>query len=587
MKRSSTVEKIWLSHYEPSITDTFSYPESTLSDLLAESARKYPYHVATDFVLSYILGQRVAVGGSLTYGRLHQLVERFAAALYALGVRKGDRVALMLPNSPQFVIAFFATMRLGAIVVNHNPTYTPRELQHQLCDSGAETIILLNIFYPRLQEIQQHTPLKRVVVSNIYDTLAPPTRLLVWAKLHRGDDWVDVRPGPDLHLFQALLDAPHPAAPAPEITPDDTALFQYTGGTTGIPKAAMLSHRNLVANTYQIHAWLPSARPGEEKMMSAIPFFHVYGMTVAMLFGLSIGAALVIVPNPRPIDNVMTVIQKTRATIFPGVPAMYINIVNHSEIGSYDLSSVRACISGSAPLPMEVQERFGALTGGRLVEGYGLTEASPVTHCNPVFGQRKRGSIGVPLPGVEAKLVSLEDGSELAPGQGQGELAVRGPQVMQGYWGQPDETKVMIDEDGWLHTGDVCTVDEDGYFFIVDRKKDMIIASGFKILPREVEEVLYMHPKVEEAVVLGVPNPVRGDDTVKAYIVPRQGEQPTEDEIRSFCRQHLAPYKVPRAVEFRATLPKTMVGKVLKRVLLDEERAKQASPDPAGLVAVS
>ncbi|MBC8164179.1 MAG: long-chain fatty acid--CoA ligase [Roseiflexaceae bacterium] len=550
--------------------------------MLAETARKYPYNTATSFVLSYLAGGRFTVGGKMTYRKLQEMVDRFATALYQLGVRKGDRVALMLPNSPHFVIAFFAAARIGAIVVNNNPTYTSRELKHQINDSGAETIVLLNIFYPRLREIQADTPIKRVIVAHVFDTLSFPSSTLVKAKQKRSDDWVDVLPAPDIFFFQHLLEKYGPTPPKADIAPDDVALFQYTGGTTGLPKAAMLTHRNLVANAYQISTWMPSLKLGQEKMMAAIPFFHVYGMTVAMLLGIRLGAELTIVPNPRPIDNVMTVIQKERTTIFPGVPAMYIGVVNHPKVAEYDLRSVKACISGSAPLPMDVQERFGKLTGGRLVEGYGLTEAAPVTHCNPVFGNRKNGSIGVPLPGVEARLIGLEDGSDVQPGSDiTGELLVRGPQVMKGYWGKDEETANTIDPEGWLHTGDICKIDDEGYFFIVDRKKDMIIASGFKILPRDVEEVLFMHPKVQEAVVVGVPNPKRGDDTVKAYIVPREGMLPTADELREFCKQHLAPYKVPREFEFRQELPKTIVGKVLRRVLLEEEKAKQA-----GAVAV-
>lgn len=572
------MEKVWLQSYEPQISGEISFPEMTLADVLAESARKYPYNTATNFVLSYLAGGRVTVGGKMTYRKLQEMVDRFATALYQIGVRKGDRVALMLPNSPHFVIAFFAAARIGAIVVNNNPTYTSRELKHQLVDSGAETIILLNIFYPRLREIQVDTPIKRVIVAHVFDTLSFPSSALVKAKQKRSDDWVEVRPEHDIFFFQHLLEKYGPTPPKSDVTPDDVALFQYTGGTTGLPKAAMLTHRNIVANTYQISAWMPSAKPGQEKVMAAIPFFHVYGMTVAMIFGVHLGAELTIVPNPRPIDNVMSVIQKERTTIFPGVPAMYIGVVNHPKVGEYDLKSVKACISGSAPLPMEVQERFGKLTGGRLVEGYGLTEAAPVTHCNPVYGTRKNGSIGVPLPGVEARLISLEDGSDVPAGSDvTGELLVRGPQVMKGYWGREDETADTVDAEGWLHTGDICKIDDEGYFFIVDRKKDMIIASGFKILPRDVEEVLFMHPKVQEAVVVGVPNPKRGDDTVKAYIVAREGVTPTIEELREFCKQHLAPYKVPREFEFRTELPKTIVGKVLRRVLLEEEKAKLAA----------
>lgn len=572
------MEKVWLQSYESQISGEITFPEMTLADVLAESARKYPYNTATNFVLSYLAGGRVTVGGKMTYRKLQEMVDRFATALYQLGVRKGDRVALMLPNSPHFVISFFAAAKIGAIVVNNNPTYTSRELKHQLVDSGAETIILLNIFYPRLREVQADTPIKRVIVAHVFDTLSFPSSTLVKAKQKRSDDWVDVRPEHDIFFFQRLLEKYGPTPPKNDVTPNDVALFQYTGGTTGLPKAAMLTHRNIVANTHQISAWMPSAKPGQEKVMAAIPFFHVYGMTVAMIYGVHLGAELTIVPNPRPIDNVMSVIQKERTTIFPGVPAMYIGVVNHPKVGEYDLKSVKACISGSAPLPMEVQERFGKLTGGRLVEGYGLTEAAPVTHCNPVYGTRKNGSIGVPLPGVEARLINLEDGGDVLPGTDvTGELLVRGPQVMKGYWGREEETANTIDAEGWLHTGDICRIDDEGYFFIVDRKKDMIIASGFKILPRDVEEVLFMHPKVQEAVVVGIPNPKRGDDTVKAYIVSREGGEPTIEELREFCKQHLAPYKVPREFEFRTELPKTIVGKVLRRVLLEEEKAKQAA----------
>lgn len=570
------MEKPWLAHYEKGVPHTLSYPNQTLSDLLQTAARTYGDKTATNFVLRYMLGGRFTIGGRLTYRQLNEQVDRLATALYQLGVRKGDRVGVMLPNSPHYIITFFAAMRLGAIVVNINPTYTSRELQHQLADAGAETLVLLNLFWPRLREVRNETPLKRVIVAHIFDTLGFPSSLLVKSAQRKTPEWVDVHPEQDTFFFQHLLEKYGPTPPKATISPDDTALFQYTGGTTGLPKAAMLSHRNLIANVQMINAWLPDGRPGGEKMMAAIPFFHVYGMTVCMAYAIYMGAEIVIVPNPRPIDNVMNIMQKERCTLYPGVPAMYIGIVNHKDVAKYDLKSVKACISGSAPLPMEVQEKFGAITGGRLVEGYGMTEASPVTHCNPVYGLRKAGSIGIPMPDTEAKIIDLETGEPLPfDGESQGELCVRGPQVMQGYWNRPDETAATIDAEGWLHTGDICKVDPDGYFYIVDRKKDMIIASGFKVLPRDVEEVLFMHPKVMEAVVAGIPHPQRGDDTVKAYIVPKPGESPTAEEIREFCKLHLASYKVPREIEFRSELPKTMVGKVLRRVLVEEEKAKQ------------
>jgi long-chain acyl-CoA synthetase len=340
----------------------------------------------------------------------------------------------------------------------------------------------------------------------------------------------------------------------------------------------MLTHKNLVANTLQVVAFLPSAEPGKEKVMAAIPFFHVYGMTVAMNFAIYLGGEIVIVPNPRPIDNVMRIIDKERTTIFPGVPVMYNGIINHPDVNKVNLRSIKACISGSAALPMEVQERFGELTQGRLVEGYGLTETSPVTHCNPVFGERRAGSIGLPLPNVEAKLINAETGMPVPWGSDEtGELCVRGPNVMKGYWNKPEETAKCIDESGWLHTGDIARMDEDGYFYIVDRVKDMINASGYKVLPREVEEVLFSHPAVFEAAVAGVPDSYRGE-TVKAFVVLKPDASCTAEELTSFCRERLAPYKLPKHIQFRDELPKTQVGKVLRRVLVEEHiKAQQGS----------
>ena len=570
------MEQPWWASYEPGIPHNLTYPDLTLGDLLRNTARAYPTQTATNFVLRYLFDGRFTVGGKLSYKQLDELVDRLATALYQLGVRKGERIAVMLPNSPHYLITFFAAMRLGALVVNINPTYTSRELQHQLSDAGAETIVLLNLFWPRLREVRAETPVKRVIVAHIFDTLSFPSNLLVQLAQRRTPEWVDVHPEQDTFFFAHLLAKYGPTPPKVNLTPEDTALLQYTGGTTGLPKAAMLSHRNLVANTLMIDAWLPSAQSGGEKMMAAIPFFHVYGMTVAMLYALYKGAEIVIVPNPRPIENVMNILQQEHCTIYPGVPAMYIGIINHPKVGTYNLRSVKVCISGSAPLPMEVQEQFGRFTGGRLVEGYGMTESSPLTHVNPVYGTRKPGSIGLPVADTEAKIIDLETSAVLPfDGVAQGELCVRGPQVMKGYWNRPEETAGTLDAEGWLHTGDICRVDADGFFYIVDRKKDMIIASGFKVLPRDVEEVLFLHPKVMEAVVVGIPHPQRGDDTVKAYIVLKPGEPPTVEELKQFCALHLAQYKIPRAIEFRSELPKTMVGKVLRRVLVDEEKAKQ------------
>jgi long-chain acyl-CoA synthetase len=571
----------WQRFYDPNTPYTLTYPAVTLDGLLDDASRRYPNRTALSYVLRYAFGGRLLIGSRQSYNQLHDQVDRMAAAFAGLGIRKGDRVAIMLPNSPQFVIAFYAAMRVGAIVVNTNPTYTTPEIRHQLADSGAETIVLLNLFLPRLRAAQAQLPqLKRVIVATIDEGLPLPINMLVRSMQRREPDWVDVKPDASTFRFADLLARYQPLPPWVARSPDDVALFQYTGGTTGAPKAAMLTHHNLVANALQASAWLPSQPPGGERMMCAIPFFHVYGMTVGMNLGIVLAAQLIIVPNPRPIENVMRVIQRERATLFPGVPAMYIGIINHPDVAKYDLSSVRACISGAAPLPMEVQERFGAITGGRLVEGYGLTEAAPITHCNPLFGLRKPGSIGIPLPDVEAKIVDIESDKPIPPGSdATGELLIRGPQVMRGYWNRPEDTAACLSPDGWLRTGDIAKVDSDGYFSIVDRKKDMIIASGYKVLPREVEEVLYSHPAVLEAAVAGVPDPYRGE-TVKAYVVLKDGASATREDLFAHCRASLAPYKVPKLIEFRSELPKTTIGKVLRRILVEEERQRQAPPHP-------
>lgn len=564
------MEKPWLAHYEKEVPQTIAYPRMPLHQTLEDSARKYPDQIAAKLVLRY-LGP-MTLGATLTYRQLLDQVNRFAAALASLGVKKGDRVALMLPNLPQMVIAFYGTLKLGAIVVNTNPTYTSREIEHQFSDAGAETVVILSGFYSKLKEIQDHTAVKRVIIADVPDYVPAPFNVLVKSNVKKHGLMVDVPKGNGVYHFRELLDAHPEAPPTVPIEPEDTALFQYTGGTTGVPKAAMLTHYNLVVNTVQVKNWMRTLEHGEETVMGAIPFFHVYGMTVAMSLAMYLGARLIILPNPRPIDGVMKALHKERATVFPGVPAMYIGIINHPQVREYDLKSIKACISGSAPLPMDVQIKFGEITGGRLVEGYGLTEAAPVTHCNPIYGLRKNGSIGIPFPDVEAKIMDYETLKEKPVGE-DGELWVRAPQVMKGYWKRPDETAKQITPEGWLRTGDIARMDEDGYFYIVDRLKDIIIASGFNIVPREVEEVLFMHPKVQEAVVAGVPDPYRGE-TVKAYVVLKPGEAATAEEIIKFCQDKLAPYKVPKQVEFRSELPKTMVGKVLRRVLVEEEKKK-------------
>jgi long-chain acyl-CoA synthetase len=573
------MDKPWLDKYEKGVPASLTYPDTSIWGLLSASFNEYPYNKAVSMTLSYLpLGRKI--GMSLTFRQLEDRVDRLATAFAGMGVKKGDRIAVQTPNSPGGVISFLAATKIGAIVVNTNPIYTPREMRHQFTDSGAETVVIWNELYPKLQEVKADTNIRNVVVYNLTDFLGWLPGKLVKSAREKEGDWVDVPEGDGVYQMTNLIDANPPNPPEVHIDPDDVALFQYTGGTTGVPKAAMLSHRNLVANILQSQSWLTDLESGKEKFMGAIPFFHVFGMTIGMLLSLKTGGEMFLMPNPRDIGFVMEQIDREGITIYPGVPAMYIGIINHPKVGEHNLHSIKACISGAAPLPVEVQRRFEELTGGRLREGYGLTEAAPVTHCNPIYGESKAGSIGVPFPDVEARIVSLdpdENGEFVPLAQGEeGELAVRGPQVMVGYWNKPEETANTKDEEGWLYTGDIAKMDEDGYFYIVDRKKDLIIASGYNIVPREVEEVLFEYPKVLEAVVAGVPDPKRGE-TVKAYIVLKEGETATVEEIRAYCKENLAPYKVPYLVEFRSELPKSMVGKFLRRVLVEEEKQKLAA----------
>jgi long-chain acyl-CoA synthetase len=564
------MDKPWLAHYEPAVPPTLTYPSTTLHQSLDDTVRRFPDKPAVKLILKYV--GATSLGGQLTYRQLSAEVDRCAAALSALGVKQGDRVALLLPNLPQFVIAFYAILKIGGIVVNTNPQYTGREIEHQFADAGCETVVLLSPFCARVKEVQARTALKRVIVTDIPDYVSGPAEAVVRAQLQQDGLVVDVPAGEGVSMWRELLAAHPEPPPQVAVAPQDVALFQYTGGTTGVPKAAMLTHQNLVANVAQVRAWIYDLEEGNERVMGAIPFFHVYGMCVALLFSVNCGGELICLPSPRPIDNVMEALHREKATVYPGVPTMYIGIINHPDVAQYDLRSIKACLSGSAPLPMDVQIKFGEITGGRLVEGYGLTEAAPVTHVNPIWGRRKAGSIGLPISDVEARIVDYATFQDLPVGQA-GELWIRGPQIMPGYWNQPAETAQAITADGWLRTGDIARMDEEGYFYIVDRLKDIIIVGGFNVVPREIEEVLYEHPAVQEAVAVGIPDAHSGE-IVKAYLVLRAGQTATASEMIAFCRERLTAYKVPKQVEFRSELPKTMVGKLLRRVLVEEERRK-------------
>ena len=562
------MEKLWLKHYDPGVPETIDYPRVALQQLLEESANRFPKQTAIIFPGAFDDEHL------MSYRDLAEKSNRLANALIDLGVKKGDRVALLLPNCPQFVISYYAVLKAGGIVVATNPLYSPREIEFQLNDCGAETIILLSLFYRTVMGLKERTNLKNVVVTNIKEYLPPQSRKMFTMFVERQEGHrVRIPKVKNIHKFQDLLHRFDPTPTSVAVDPDDVVMFQYTGGTTGLSKAAVATHFNVLANVFQMRAWGEplGLKEGEEVILGVMPLFHIYGMVVVMHFSVLTGSAMVLLPRWET-EQVLKAINRYKPAFFPGVPTMYVALNSHPKVSEYDLRSIKLCNSGAAPLPLEVQQTFAELTGAKLSEGYGLSEAPTATHANPVVGMRKTGTIGVPLPDVEAKIMDAETGEKELPVGEVGELVIRAPQVMKGYWNRPEETEMALRK-GWLYTGDLATMDEDGFFSIVDRKKEMIIAGGFNIYPREVEEVLYEHPKIKEAVCFGVPDPYRGQ-TVKVCIVLREGETVTPDEITEFCQPRLARYKMPKLVEFRDGLPKTLIGKVLRRVLVEEEEAK-------------
>jgi len=561
-------ERPWFKHYESEVPKSIEYPEVPLYHFMENSAAKYPNQACAMFK-----------GSAVTYAEMDELTDRLAGALAAMGVKKGTPVGIFMPNSTQFVMAFYAILKAGGIVVATNPLYTGREIEHQMKDSGTEIMLVMSNFYSLIKEVQPKTQIKKLIVTNIKEYLPGLLRFLFTLTKEKKDGHrVELGEG-DYWLQDLLKEYSAADRPQIEIKPQDDALYQYSGGTTGLSKAAIATHGNLVANTLQINHWLPDAREGRETYMMAIPMFHVYGMIAGMSSGIAMAASLVMIPNPRDMDDVIGSISKYRPTIYPGVPAMYNAINNHPDVkaGKVDVSSIRACISGSAPLMRETQTTFEQLTGGKLVEGYGLSEAPTATHCNPVFGMSKEGSIGIPLPDVDARIISLDDEITVLETGEIGELVIKGPLVMKGYLNMPTETTNAL-RDGWLYTGDIAYMDEDGYFFIVDRKKELIKPSGYQVWPREVEEVIAENPKVLEVGVAGIPDAYRGE-TVKAWVVLKPGETLTADEVKAWCKEHMAAFKVPTHVEFRDELPKTTVGKVLRRELVRQDREKAGTED--------
>lgn len=555
------MDKPWLKFYDKGVPHSIEIPKITLAELWNEAVQKNPQGVAVTYL-----------GKKLTYQQMNHYTNQLVKGLVRLGVKQGERVAIILPNIPQYVMAHFAALKLGAILVPTNPLYVERELKYQLNDSEVKIAIVLDLVLPRLLKIKDQTSLKDIIVTGVHDFLPTWLKFLYPLKAKKEGKWVKVSRRPHLHLLKDILSEDFPNdLPTPDVKHEDIAMFLYTGGTTGISKGAILTHRNLVSNALQIRSWYTDLHENNEVILCALPFFHSYGLTSCLHFAVILKSNMILIPNPRDIKKILQAIQKYKVTLFSAVPTLYVAINNFPEVQKYNLTSVKACISGGAPLPLEVSKKFESLINGRLVEGYGLSEASPVTHANPILGKRKEGSIGLPLPNTEAMVVDSDTGKPLPTGE-TGELIIKGPQVMQGYWNKKEETRKVL-KNGWLYTGDMAKVDEDGYFYIVDRKKDMIIAGGYNIFPREIEEVLYEHPKVQEAAVIGVPDEYRGE-TVKAFIVCKQGENATEEEIVQFCKQRLAAYKVPKMIEFRDELPKSNIGKILRRVLVEEEKQK-------------
>ena len=544
-------ERPWLEVYEEGrVEPETRIFEGSLYELFGRAVEEHRGRTALSFH-----------GTTFEFGRLQALVEKMAASFAASGVEMGDRVALMLPNCPQYVISFFATVKLGAIVTQINPMYVEREIEHILNDSGAETIVVYADLYERVKAVLPDTNLKTVIVV---DFAGGPEGL-----------------GAGHRSFGDFLSTDADPPPEVDIDPaEDVAALQYTGGTTGMSKGAMLTHRNLVANVQQtidVFVRDPAQFTGR-KCVGALPFFHIYGLTCVMLFGIELGIEQVLLPR-FDVQEALAVFENERPTMFSGVPTMYMALLaSGADLRKHHLHDVQIFNSGGSALPVNLKRSFEEMVGKPLFEGYGLSEASPVTHNNPPFlGQGREGSIGIPIPSTDARVVDVETGETELPVGESGELIIKGPQVMKGYLNLPDETAETL-KSGWLYTGDVAKMDESGFFYIVDRKKDMIVASGYNVYPREIEEVLFEHPDVAEAVAIGVADEYRGE-SVKAFVIKRSGAQETEEDLLAFCKERLAAYKTPKAVEFREELPKSAVGKLLRRVLVDEERAKtEATP---------
>jgi long-chain acyl-CoA synthetase len=565
------MDKPWLKHYDEGMPATIDYPRIPLDRLLTDAAAKHPEHPA--IIFGAVAGSRL-MDAKLTYRQLDDAVNRFAAGLQRLGVGKGDRVAIMLPNCPQFIIAAYATWRVGGVVVCCNPLYVPREIEHLVKDSRAETFVVMSQFYERIKNVRASTGLKRVIVTNVKEYFPGLLRFLfTLTKEKKEGHKVDIAGDAGTTWFQEVLRSAS-AKPTPvDIDADEVATLIYTGGTTGGPKGAQLTHFNLVSNAVALNIWAKGTEAGDV-MLGVMPYFHSYGLTVGINVVIANSNTVVQIPNPRDMLHVLKSIQAHRVTYYPAVPTMFIGFLNFPDRDQYDLTSLRFAVSAAAPLPPEVQQQFKAVTGGQMMEAYGLTETSPCATMDPI-DRPKDNSLGLPLPDTDVKIVDVETGTQELPVGDIGEIIIKGPQVMKGYWNLPTETANALrvgpdGQPGWFYSGDIGYMDEEGYFHMADRKKDMIIAGGYNIYPADVEAVLFEHPKIKEAAVIGVPDERRGE-TVKAFVVLKEGETATAEEIIAFCRERMAAYRAPRIIEFRDDLPKSMIGKVLRRELRESE----------------
>ncbi len=556
------VDKPWFNNYDDGVPHTIKEFDGPLFNLLDEAAQKNPSAPALVFQNTKI-----------SYGKLKRLAETFAASLRLMGVSHGDRVAVMLPNIPQTIIAFWGIMKAGAVVVMVNPLYMEKEIIHHLQDSGAKHLVLLDLLWPKISELRPRLPVEKFIITSIDEALSFPLNWLYTFREKRNKSSAVIPYGKQIYPWKHMFTTKEKYSADNTIGSDTLALLQYTGGTTGSPKGVMLSHKNLGSNCLQILPVIKTLAEEKLSFVSLLPFFHVYGLTVGLIIPTALKACVLPMPRYVPQD-VLKLIKKHKPSVFPGAPSVYSSLMQQKNLSSYDLSCIKLCISGSAPLSTEHYKRFQEITGATIVEGYGLTEASPITHINPVFAkERKVASIGLPLPSTDARIVDTEGGSLTLPVGKLGELVIRGPQVMQAYWNKPDETASAL-RNGWLYTGDLATMDKDGYFHIIDRKKDMIIMAGYNVYPREIDEVLLEHPYIVEAVAVGIEDENRGE-TIKAYVVLKEDANLSRAEVLAWCRSRLASYKVPKQVEFRDELPKTIVGKVLRRVLREEEEQKK------------